>query len=392
MLITLIVKILPPFALFILFINSAYAAYPAIEAFTPPPKSYNVKTNIIEVTNIAKIPSQGGRQICYAVAASVFLNAENCRVSKLDCKHLTPDSLFSPAGLVLDGIGDDPEGKKIYAGEGGSPFNSIKVVIYESYSSPSLECTSKEKTMPEFAQNDDGVEKEFAMWEEMLNLYKKISKHAKTIDYGCDECAQGFYNKYKVEFSKLKTIFPLLEDKPSTFLRLMKEHTFRDFVVRLTVPSVCRRAKNLAFFEKSNSLDVAIYPGVNGETNARLMSGIHDSLKTTGNYTESMSIIRGALAVGKVLIIEGICLSKYAKDGTCKDGHVAVISGAMTVCNNQNNKCTELLKVINSWGDKWQAAVNDGWVMAKPLLESTKYRFGTLIWLVDRPPEHEPSE
>lgn len=50
------------------------------------------------------------------------------------------------------------------------------------------------------------------------------------------------------------------------------------------------------------------------------------------------------------------------------------------------------LKVINPWGDKWQAAVNDGWVMAKPLLESTKYRFGTLIWLVDRPPEHEPSE
>lgn len=78
MLITLIVKILPPLALFILFINSANAAYPAIEAFTPPPKSYNVKKNVIEVTNIAKIPSQGGREIC-----SCSISISKCR--KLPC-------------------------------------------------------------------------------------------------------------------------------------------------------------------------------------------------------------------------------------------------------------------------------------------------------------------
>lgn len=383
------VKVLAPFVLVFLIYNPAHAVFPEIKAFTPPPESFNIKKNIVEVTNLAKIPPQGGRGICYAVTASVFLNAENCRISKMDCKNITPDKIFSPYGLVLYGIGDDPNGKKTFTSEGGSAYNAIINVIYESHYSASLECTSKEKTMPGYANEADGVLKEYALWEDMLKLYKKLSKESKSIDYQCDECTQKFYDKYKNDFIRLKEIFPLIEDKPSRFVRIMQQPTYREFVVRLTVPSICNRAKYAAFFEGTQNLDVATYPGINGETNVRLIKNVEQpdqSLKTLGNYTESMKTIRKVLSDGKVLALEGVCIGKYKNNKTCDDGHTVVLSGVMTVCNNKS-QCTDLVKVINSWGDEWQAHVNDGWVLAKPLLETTKYRFGMLTWLVDRPTE-----
>ncbi len=54
--------------------------------------------------------------------------------------------------------------------------------------------------------------------------------------------------------------------------------------------------------------------------------------------------------------------------GNCKTGsHCAVISGYKKVC--KESSCIDLVKIHNSWGADWQAENNDGWVLAKPLLE-----------------------
>ncbi len=39
----------------------ASAQYPSFAAFTPPSKEYVVQSDLIEVTNLPKVPAQGGR-------------------------------------------------------------------------------------------------------------------------------------------------------------------------------------------------------------------------------------------------------------------------------------------------------------------------------------------
>ncbi|VFS56335.1 Uncharacterised protein [Raoultella planticola] len=56
---------------------------------------------------------------------------------------------------------------------------------------------------------------------------------------------------------------------------------------------------------------------------------------------------------------------------------------AKTLCDKKN-QCLDVLKVINSWGDSWQKEVNDGWVQAKPLLDSTHYAEYMMGWLSDK--------
>lgn len=119
----------------------ASAQYPSFAAFTPPSKEYAVQSDLIEVTNLPKVPAQRGRGICYAASAAVVLTAENCLKLHEDCTRYTPDKIFSPYGLVKPFGEEDSRSHEPLADEGGSAINALNYAAYDAFGNPSLECS-----------------------------------------------------------------------------------------------------------------------------------------------------------------------------------------------------------------------------------------------------------
>ena len=86
-----------------------------------------------------------------------MLTAENGLKLPEDCTRYTPDKIFSPYGLVKPFGEEDSGSHEPLADEGGSAINALNYAAYVAFGNPSLECSSKDKTMPDFADNDDGV-------------------------------------------------------------------------------------------------------------------------------------------------------------------------------------------------------------------------------------------
>ncbi|TDV12873.1 hypothetical protein DET60_101507 [Raoultella planticola] len=364
----------------------ASAQYPSFAAFTPPSKEYVVQSDLIEVTNLPKVPAQGGRGICYAASAAVVLTAENCLKLHEDCTRYTPDKIFSPYGLVKPFGEEDSRSHEPLADEGGSAINALNYAAYDAFGNPSLECSSKDKTMPDFATSDDGSIREYTMWNQVYNIYKNLTNTAQKTDFNCQACIEDFFNTHQTEFSTLKKIFPNIKEQSVSFLRLMREPTYRDFVVKLTVPIKCHRVANKVWLENAGKVDVAVYPPAGGDTTTPGSSGKETGQNKKpghGNYKEAIAVIKTVLNSGRPLVLEGICLDKNTKGKKCLVLHTVVISGSKTLCDKKN-QCLDVLKVINSWGDSWQKEVNDGWVQAKPLLDSTHYAEYMMGWLSDK--------
>ena len=69
---------------------------------------------------------------------------------------IRPDKIFSPYGLVKPFGEQDSRSHEPLADEGGSAINALNYAAYDAFGNPSLECSSKDKTMPDFANSDDG--------------------------------------------------------------------------------------------------------------------------------------------------------------------------------------------------------------------------------------------
>lgn len=101
--------------------------------------------------------------------------------------------------------------------------------------------------------------------------------------------------------------------------------------------------------------------------------------------------IRQGLNADHPVLFPNLCMEKVDDKGNCNSGHSIVISGFKKICCN--DKCTDIFKVHNSWGQDWQDRNNDGWVSADNLLDSTiwasdsvgtkerKVPGGSVIWL-----------
>jgi hypothetical protein len=84
------------------------------------------------------------------------------------------------------------------------------------------------------------------------------------------------------------------------------------------------------------------------------------------NYRDHIRKIRDVLRHGMIVGVS-MCLHGQAE---CVR-HCIIVTGYRKVCRAGNHAdCKELLHIRNSWGEEWQRVFDDGWVDAKPLLES----------------------
>lgn len=56
-----------------------------------------------------------------------------------------------------------------------------------------------------------------------------------------------------------------------------------------------------------------------------------------GNYKNAIDVINKILRTGRVLALEGGCISEYNVGGSCNEKHTMVISGVKKVCTQENH-------------------------------------------------------
>lgn len=93
------------------------------------------------------------------------------------------------------------------------------------------------------------------------------------------------------------------------------------------------------------------------------------------NYEIIMQKMESVLTSGHLINLN-FCprfkyIEKYGRE-VCQ-GHAVVISGMKEVCT-KDKKCKTMMKIQNSYGKSWQKYNNDGWVLAKPLIDSALRR------------------
>ncbi|MGR5945209.1 hypothetical protein [Enterobacter sp. C4G1] len=377
-------------------LGSAGAAVPEIslKMFVSPPSQFVSEHDRVEITNLPKIPGQGAIGICYAYVSAVMLTAENCRALHEDCTQYKPDQIFSPFSLVkfMDYSDDDnaeqkavtSQKNKIQADEGGNAATIMQVVALDTGTGGSLSCAAKEKVMPDFT-DDAATMREYEMWQNVRKIYVLLNPKARKVDLNCPDCIEAFLKAHQADFLQLKAIFPLLPDDKRKQVQLLTESTYHLFLGKLVVPKACYRLSASVLFENMGKVKMSIYPeSVEDKKDGQTTQ----HTPPTGNYADSMTIIKSVLNGGRPVALEGICMDKKIKGKSCNNAHAVVISGFKTVCD-KNNHCLDVLKVVNSWGDAWQKENNDGWLEAKPLLDSTLYQTATLSWFTDLPKNKE---
>lgn len=342
------------------------------KVFIIPPKTYNQERNIVELSNVPSLPGQGARGICYAFSSALILTTENCRFLHEDCKAYSNDKIFSPFGLITK----EGEDKKTVNSpeEGGSVYNTVSDVVYNSMSGPSLECTSKKRVMPG-CTDDYATVRELHIWQEIFKIYMKMKKDAQSVDIDCTECINVFLKNHEEEIKEIKSIFPLLPDMEAKLVRLFGSKTYISFLSKLTVPGDCYKIENVVFAENTDNLDVKYFP-IDKKTDGRVAGDIKKTY-----LKQSIDIIKKVLADGRVISVS-VCLGHWVKND-CDNGHSVVINGYKQLCD-VSGRCIDMVKVINSWGSDWQKQFNNGWVEARSLLESNNFSQGSLVWLEDK--------
>lgn len=357
--------------LFILISLSALAAHSEIYGFNPI--SINEKTvgSPLEVLNVPPIMSQDTLGICYAYASSTMLTTENCRKLNEDCTHISEKKIFSP--LYLSSLGRSQNGSANNSNPdaknniGGVAPNVLQKIAYEDGQGASEDCMSLDKVLEKVGGAKEASQMQESLWARIKSSYEKYQDLSKT----CPTCAANFFSTAKDDINQNLNITKSNEE----ILRAFSEDTYGKFLDQLLFPKECIRLSKNVQFENTQKVVVTTYPPIDPQNKSKL---------NRGNYETAIAHIKKALTDGRLISLDGLCLDKkLSTPEKCENRHTVVISGYRKICD-QNNKCHDAIKIINSWGQAWQDANAQGWVDAKTLIDRTQYQEASLTWFVDR--------
>ncbi|MFM6929618.1 MAG: hypothetical protein ACKOX6_14205 [Bdellovibrio sp.] len=354
------------FLILLIFVSATAKA--AIYNLNPIDSSFQAKLDTaVEIKNMPPLMSQDTIGICYAVASSTLLTAENCRSQKTDCAHISEKDIFSPLDLAQFGgaiNGDKASPYSYEIREGGNIGNVTQRIAMDLGYSVSEDCQSLDKVLSKIGGAKEGAQIQAAVWKNLKAKYDGFKKK-------CPTCTADSYstggNDQADELSKFVKDQNLnIKKTNQEVLSAFAQDSYERFLYDLLTPAECRRTSRAAVFMNQGKVKVDFYPE-NGK----------------GNYDEMMKNIKTVLGTGRPLGLGNVCLAKVVTKDCTDESHAVVIAGYRKVCN-QKNECRDSLKVINSWGQSWQDKNNDGWLDAKALLDSTTYQNWSLSWFVDK--------
>ncbi|VVE07356.1 hypothetical protein PIN31009_02437 [Pandoraea iniqua] len=362
--------------------------------FSPVPTDRSTKGAVQEVTNLPPVTGQGALGICFAHVASTMLTAENCRALKTDCKAVTDAEVFSPLALASiwgrqktrdaaaasDNRKAPADSGSLNVSEAGNSAMILQVVAYDTGAAPSLACASKKIMTPGYT-DALATQRELDMWNRTKAIFRQLHDEAKSVDVNCTDCIKTFESSHATDVSFLTETFPAISKKKARSVSALAEPDYGQFLYRLAVPAECVRLSRSVMFESMHKVSVRFYPQpAESDTPG---SKPTKNAASRGNYKQAIEVIRTALADQRPLALGNICLDKTPTAEGCKNSHEVVVVGLKSTCDAKN-RCTDAIRVVNSWGDDWQKDNGDGWVDAKTLLDRTFYKPPILVWFADR--------
>ncbi|HDX4047997.1 TPA: hypothetical protein ROG05_000338 [Enterobacter soli] len=342
-------------AIIIFYVQPAFCE----QGFERVPSGYKTaEGSTLEITNLPKRRSQGSAPICYASVAASIIDYEYCKANNItDCSLLSDDKRVSMIDLSRYNH-DLPENVDIsdrFNYEGLSDKGSSAVYVIDV--ARRTQQVAKESCAPESAINfyEDGraesVIKGLKIKEMLKLMYEGYQEKTKQDKTQAENYANAAANFILAEINLLT----LQKDVVNAF----KESSFEKFTDMVYVPDIC--------WDIKNQLDIKR----NWE--------IGQSEKM--NYAKSIDKIKELLK-NKNLPVLGICAEEPLKSKVmkqCSAGHSVYVAGYRKMCG-KGNTCVDVIRVINSWGTKWQEDHDDGWVMAKPLLNRGFYEKASIEW------------
>ncbi|WGS48515.1 hypothetical protein LFL96_12020 [Paraburkholderia sp. D15] len=331
-----------------------------------PLSDYSVKDGTtLLVKNMPPVESQGGLPICHGYSAAAIVQQYLCEVDNWDCQHLSQERKIAPIGMATYSKLSDAKKKindfegyegVVLAGSGALNLINGAVFIGMTYSNI---CYPYEKVVAENSNDTRVLDDKF---EKLKSSYKDAHRDPQSacIDCLADELQRDFDKK--VAANDLKAA--VAQDTFEKFLYSTLLYGC-DEVVEIVPKPV-----------------VHVFPSATGgAAYKRVRQDEVQPSQRLSSYGPTIEKIRGVLATGRPVQVDGICVD--GKPNACKSGHSVVIAGYREMCSSSGKGCREALLIHNSWGEDWQEKHDGGWVDAYTLLETTGYASGTLSWLTD---------
>lgn len=338
-----------------------FYAIPAFcwQGFERVPSGYRTaEGSTLEIINLPKQRSQGYAPICYASVAASIIDYEYCKANNItDCSQLSDDKRVSMIDISRYNR-DLPKDVDIsdrfnYEGlsdKGGSSVSLIDIARRTQQ-------VAKESCAPQSEVNfyeDEGPENiiKGLKVKEMLKLmyedYHEKIKQDKTLAKNYANAAANFI------LAQINLL-----TKQEDIVNAFEQNSFEKFTDMVYVADIC--------WDIKNQLGV----------NSKWELGHSDKM----SYAKSIDKIKDLLK-NKNLPVLSICAEEPLKSKTmkqCTGGHAVYIAGYKKMCG-KGNTCVDVIRVINSWGTKWQEEHDNGWVLAKPLLNRGFYEKESIAW------------
>lgn len=334
---------------FLLF-NNAFSDAPKFDSpFVSFPSTYQMTGPVIEI-NMPPVRSQDSIGLCYSFVSSGLLDKYQCVKNRKDCRNINQSERVSVLALAQGFDDKDNPLKSIKVG--GLPYSALVNLLY-SYSgaAPNIakeSCAPFDSIVNKYSDADKTQDKTFKWLEDVFNKVK--SKEINCIDCVANE---------------VQALFPGLMDK-NRVVKSFSKPDFGQFLFSLAVPDRCMKIENQIIFP--DDLQVEVYP---------------DEAQKTATSAQIKTKIIEILKIGKPLALNGICMDQKKEIPdilNCQSYHAVVVTGYSTKCSPKG-KCHEAFKVLNSWGESWQRAYSDGWVLADQLTGRVGGVFGAINWI-----------
>lgn len=325
------------------------------------------------IANMPLATSQQGLGLCYSHAAAAVFNYYQCQALKVDCTSVSSKKLASPFDLAR--FGREPDGSVQFSSsygeieEGGGALYALEVSALMVGNVASQACISeelifKDKYVADGMTSESDVKAQRAVLESLKRYYRKYKLQPES----CTDC-EGVDAKKEAE---LKKIFATDKDAKAISWALTKP-SFGGFFASLVVPTKCGRPSNRVYFEQTDDMVIGV---------------LSDTPKER-NYAATYGALKKAIDANNPVIVDEACLFRKAKERCAPDfSHSLVIYGYGTICDKKG-KCKDALRILNSWGEKWQSTEGSEWFDAKRLLDSTEYKKQSVGWLERKPvPDH----
>ncbi|MBC7457516.1 MAG: hypothetical protein H7235_04515 [Bdellovibrionaceae bacterium] len=247
-----------------------------------------------------------------------------------------PGFTASHTNIKLDGTGDGPSGVHALMNAVGN-FNFKLESCYEF-----------DKVANTYGANGKLVDLLVNKLKEDYEVLRaKIKKNddtkKKSETEACDSCLVEEINKYMLDInSKLGTHI-----NNDGLREASMKGTFEEFLYHLMFPDC---------------------PSVRFLVKPRPKFKYFPETKQNINEDIIFEKVNEALSADNPLQIADLCVLRD-KNEKCLSTHVLTITGYKESCNKQK-KCKKLFKVLNSLGEDWQVAHNDGWVDASSIIKN----------------------